>query len=83
LDILLLYFHITHIGKWSSEAYTVVHNCSNSSKGVAQAQIEGRIQSNIYANIYFIIQNYGVSHYYKFLRISLQMFLVYKLIKIN
>jgi len=65
LLLLLLYFiYITHIGKWSSEAYTVVHNCSNSSKGVAQAQIEGRIQSNIYANIYFIIQNYGVSSYY-------------------
>ncbi|XP_018046682.1 PREDICTED: KH domain-containing protein akap-1 [Atta colombica] len=45
-------------GKWSSEAYNVVQNCS--SKGVAQAQIEGRIQSNTYANIYFIIQNYGV-----------------------
>ena len=37
----------------------MVQNCS--SKGVAQAQIEGRIQSNTYANIYFIIQNYGVS----------------------
>ncbi|KAL6266246.1 hypothetical protein P5V15_003105 [Pogonomyrmex californicus] len=45
-------------GKWSSEAYNVVQSCS--SKGVAQAQIEGRIQSNIYANIYFIIQNYGL-----------------------
>ncbi|XP_011697401.1 PREDICTED: KH domain-containing protein C56G2.1 [Wasmannia auropunctata] len=45
-------------GKWSSEAYNVVQNCSL--KGVAQAQIEGRIQSNIYANIYFLIQNYGV-----------------------
>ncbi|XP_012524685.1 A-kinase anchor protein 1, mitochondrial [Monomorium pharaonis] len=45
-------------GKWSTEAYNVVQSCS--SKGVAQAQIEGRIQTNIYANIYFIIQNYGL-----------------------
>ncbi|XP_077282477.1 A-kinase anchor protein spoonbill [Temnothorax americanus] len=46
-------------GKWSTEAYNVVQNCS--SKGVAaQAQIEGRIQTNIYANIYFMIQNYGL-----------------------
>lgn len=41
----------------------MVQNCS--SKGVAaQAQIEGCIQTNIYANIYFMIQNYGVSSYY-------------------
>lgn len=40
----------------------MVQSCS--SKGVAQAQIEGRIQTNIYANIYFIIQNYGVSSFY-------------------
>ncbi|KAL0117309.1 hypothetical protein PUN28_010276 [Cardiocondyla obscurior] len=45
-------------GKWSTEAYNVVQSCS--SKGVAQAQIEGRIQTNIYANIYFMIQNYGL-----------------------
>ncbi|XP_024875833.1 uncharacterized protein LOC112457155 [Temnothorax curvispinosus] len=46
-------------GKWSTEPYNVAQNCS--SKGVtAQAQIEGRIQTNIYANIYFMIQNYGL-----------------------
>ncbi|XP_011875394.1 PREDICTED: KH domain-containing protein C56G2.1 isoform X2 [Vollenhovia emeryi] len=45
-------------GKWSAEAYNVVQSCS--SKGVAQAQIEGRIQTNIYTNIYFMIQNYGL-----------------------
>ncbi|XP_067205812.1 KH domain-containing protein akap-1 isoform X2 [Linepithema humile] len=45
-------------GEWSKEAYNLVHSAGTC--GIAQALIEGRIDNNVYANIYFNVQNYGV-----------------------
>ncbi|XP_011259845.2 KH domain-containing protein akap-1 [Camponotus floridanus] len=46
-------------GEWSPEAYDLAyHLCKNN--GIGQAVIEYRIKENIYANIYFNVQNYGL-----------------------
>jgi len=47
------------VDEWSKEAYNLVHSAGTC--GIAQALIEGRIDNNVYANIYFNVPNYGVN----------------------
>jgi len=55
------------LDEWSKEAYNLVHSAGTC--GIAQALIEGRIDNNVYANIYFNVPNYGVNIIFRKFRI--------------
>ncbi|EZA58066.1 hypothetical protein DMN91_006309 [Ooceraea biroi] len=46
-------------GVWLPTAYELVSNICRTS-GIGQAQVEGYIDSNVYTNIYYTFNNYGV-----------------------
>lgn len=58
----ILYKLFLYSGEWTTEAYNSAYFLCKSN-GIGQAVIEYHINDNIYTNIYFTVQNYGVSIY--------------------